>query len=217
MPRLTGSGPDDPFPYGSRRLPGPGAEISRQGPLDGDPQVNSIEQRAAEAAPVPVDLSFATAASPICRSGVAARTRVGRGHEHHLRREDCDVLAADDADVAILERLAQRLEARPGKLAQLVEEEDAEMGEGRLAGRGDSAAADEAGRGDRMVRRPERSLGHQPTGALTDRDTANPGGLDRLLRRQRREDRRQAAGKHRLACARWSIEQQVVTARSGDL
>ena len=67
------------------------------------------------------------------RAAEAARARVGGGDEHEARREDHDLLAADDRHVAVLERLAQRLEARAGELRELVEEEHAAVRERRLA------------------------------------------------------------------------------------
>ena len=67
------------------------------------------------------------------RAAEAARARVRGGDEHEAGREDHDLLAADDRHVAVLERLAQRLEARAGELGQLVEEEHAAVGERGLA------------------------------------------------------------------------------------
>ena len=68
-------------------------------------------------------------------------------------------LAAHDGDAAVLQRLAQRLQRRARELGQLVEEQDAVVGQARLAGRGHAAAADEADGGDQVVRRAERPLG----------------------------------------------------------
>ena len=56
----------------------------------------------------------------------------------------------------VLERLAQRLQHVLGELRQLVEEQDAQMGERDLAGVGRAAAADQPGYRDGVVRRPER-------------------------------------------------------------
>src|ERR1019366_9829582 len=59
----------------------------------------------------------------------AAGTRVGRGHEHELRWEDERALATHDRHAPVLQRLAQRLEARALELRELVEEKHAAMGE----------------------------------------------------------------------------------------
>ena len=87
-----------------------------------------------------------------------AWARVRRRHEHEARREDRGPLAADDRDAPVLQRLAQRLERCARELAELVEEEDAVVGEGGLARRRSAAAAHQAGRGDRVVWRAERAL-----------------------------------------------------------
>ena len=57
-----------------------------------------------------------------------------------------DLLAADDRHVAVLERLAQRLEARARELRELVEEEHAAVRERRLARLRRVGAADQARR-----------------------------------------------------------------------
>ena len=86
-----------------------------------------------------------------------ARARVRRGDEHEARRERHHLLAADDRHVAVLERLAQRLQARARELRQLVEEQDAVVRERRLARLRRVGAADQAGGRDRVVRRAERA------------------------------------------------------------
>ena len=151
------------------------------------------------------------------RAAEPARARVGGGDEHEARREDHHLLAADDRHVAVLERLAQRLEARAGELRQLVEEQHAAVGERRLAGLRRVGAADEPGRGDRVVRRAERARGDEPGRAAQAGDGLDPRDLDRLLGRERRQDRRQPPRDHRLAGARRALEEQVVPARGGDL
>jgi hypothetical protein len=47
-------------------------------------------------------------------------------------------------------------------------------------------------------------------------DAADAGHLDRLGPVQRREDARQPPREHRLPGARWTLHQEVVTARRGD-
>ena len=136
----------------------------------------------------------------------------------NARRERHHHLAADDRHVAVLERLAQRLQARAGELRQLVEEEHAVVRERGLA------------RLRRVRRRPRgrrpRSCGGASgTGARVARPDAPrrpaidwmPRHLDRLLRAERRQDRRQAAREHRLARAGRALQEQVVAAGRGDL
>ena len=126
---------------------------------------------------------------------VPARARVRRGDEHEAGREDHHLLAADDRHVAVLERLAQGLEARARELRELVEEQHAVMRERRLAGLGRAGAADEPRGRDGVVRRAERALGDEPAGAAQAGDRLDARDLDRLVRVQRREDRRAAGGR----------------------
>jgi hypothetical protein len=56
---------------------------------------------------------------------------------------------------SLFQRLAQRLQGIAAELGQLVEEEDAVVGEAHLPRAGNAAAADEAGVGDRVMRRAE--------------------------------------------------------------
>ena len=60
-----------------------------------------------------------------------------------------------DRDPARLQRRPQRLQGVAAELAELVEEEHAAVGQGRLSGPRRVAAADQAGRADRVVRRAE--------------------------------------------------------------
>src|ERR1051326_9123605 len=68
---------------------------------------------------------------------------------------------AGEGELAVFEGLAHDFEHFALELGQLVEEENAVMSEADLAGPGDRATADEAGIGDRVVRRAERASGDQ--------------------------------------------------------
>jgi len=118
--------------------------------------------------------------------------------------------------VAALEGLTQRLESGAGELAQLVEEEDATVRQRDLPWAGARAPADEARGRDRVVRRPKRPFGGDPSGADA-RDAVDAGDLDRLVERRRRKDAREAAGQHRLPHPGRPDHQQVVPAGRGDL
>ena len=118
--------------------------------------------------------------------------------------------------MARLERLAQRLERGPRELGELVEEENAVVGEGDLTRPRHVPAADQAGGRDRVVGSPERTLGRKPAVAKPDHalDTRD---LDRLFVRRRRQDPRHAPREHRLADARWADHEDVVAAGGRDL
>ena len=62
-----------------------------------------------------------------------------------------DIGGAGDGDMAVFERLAQDFEDVARELGELVEEEDAVVGEGDFARAGNGAAADEARVGDGVV------------------------------------------------------------------
>ena len=96
-------------------------------------QVDAVEQRPAEPPAVAREVGRRAAAAR--RSPHAAGARVRRRDEHEPRRERRRPLARARRDAAVLERLAQRLERRPRELGQLVEEQHAVVGEGRLARR----------------------------------------------------------------------------------
>ena len=112
----------------------------------------------------------------------------------------------------LLERLPERLERGARELRQLVEEEDAVVGEARLAGRRRHAAADQPRARDRVMRRPERPPGDQRLAAEQARDAVHSRRLQRLLERRRRQDRGHAAREHRLAAAGRPDHQHVMTA-----
>jgi hypothetical protein len=107
---------------------------------DGNQHVDAVEQRSRQPALVARQIGGRAAARLVAHP---AGARVRRGDEHEPRREDDDLLPTHDGHVPVLERLAQRLEARAHELRQLVEEEDAVVGECRLAGLRMRAAADE--------------------------------------------------------------------------
>src|SRR5215467_8954331 len=102
-----------------------------------------------------------------------------------------------DDDRTVLEWLAQGIEDPHGKLWQLVEEEDAEMGQAHLAGMRDAASPDEPGSRDRVMRRAEGSLAHEPMPGREQAHHAPHGGhLDGFLQGGRGKDAAEAAREH---------------------
>ena len=135
--------------------------------LDAHQDVDAVQQRAREAAAVAGEVRLASTCSacpprPHGHGFEAATSmkRVGK---------TIDLLAADDRHVAVLERLAQRLEARARELRELVEEQHAAVRERRLARLRRVGAADEPGGRDRVVRRAERPRGDQARAAAQAR------------------------------------------------
>ena len=120
--------------------------------------------------------------------------------------------------IAVLERLAQRLERRPHELGQLVEQQDAAVREARLAGpRAGPPPTIGRDRGT-VVRRAERRRDDErPAGRQQAGHRVDARDLERLVRRERRQDAGQPAREHRLARSRRAREQEVVTSSGGDL
>ena len=193
-------------------------QLDASRPRNSDDQVKAVEQRPREL--------VAKRGQPLGRAralgaGVAARAtraQVHRRDELEPRRVERLPGRPGDADDAVLERLAQRLERRPHELGQLVQEENATVREARLAGsRSRSAADDRSGRG-RVVWRAKRRLGDQrPAGVDEPRDGVDPRHLERLVGCERRQDAGEPPREHGLPCARRAREQEVVRSGGGDL
>src|SRR6476659_5920330 len=119
---------------------------------------------------------------------------------------------ARDKDLPVLDRLTQCFERGPLELGELVEQQHATMREARLARSEPRPTADDR-RGRRaVVRRAERRVADQRVLRINEaRDRVNARDLEGLFLLEWRQDPRQAASEHRLADARWTAEQHVVT------
>ena len=148
-----------------------------------------------------------------------ARAEVHRRDELEARREDHPARHPRNADVAVLERLPQRLERGALELGQLVEKEHAAVREARLAGPRHAAAA------ARSAPRPRPSGAARGTAGADERRFPAAGRRDRVDARhlerrvvvQRRQDPRQTPREHRLARAGRPGEEQVVPSGGSDL
>jgi hypothetical protein len=85
------------------------AEVVRAGTMKVNEQVDAIEQRTAQPAPVSGELCFAAAAS-VLLACVSARAGIGGGDQHEPGRVHLRALRAHDRHPPVLYRLAQRLE-----------------------------------------------------------------------------------------------------------
>ena len=120
--------------------------------------------------------------------------------------------------MAVLERLAQRLQRGALELGELVEEENTAMRQARLTGSEVRAAADDGGGGSAVVRRAERRpRDERPLAVHETGDGVDPRHLERGAGLERRQDSRQPAREHRLPRARWPAEEDVVPARCRQL
>jgi hypothetical protein len=147
-----------------------------------------------------------------------ARAEVHRPDELEAGREPHRSGRARDADLAVLEWLAERLEHGPLEFGQLVEEEDAAVREARLARPEPRAAADDR-RGRRaVVRGPERRVADQRVLRVDQsRDRVDPRHLERVLLLERRQDAGQPTREHRLPGAGRPAEEEVVPPGRRDL
>jgi hypothetical protein len=90
-------------------------------PVDLDVEVDAVEQRPGQPAGVAVQVIEAAAAGEAAVPQVPAGAGVRRGDQGEAGREADGGHGPRDRDLALLERLAQRLAGGPGELRQLVE------------------------------------------------------------------------------------------------
>ena len=201
---------------GSLRF-GAAHERERRDARHRDPQVDPVAQRPRYAPLVTLRDERRAAAGSIRAAGEPARARVHRRDQLEPRREDRRATDPRDRDPTLLHRLAERLEDVAPELGQLVEEQDALVGEGDLARR-------------HVAVRHRPSPHTRSCGAATG--TAGGGaarGSDPRPRPKRRpsppapRDRRAAAAardrprQQRLARPGRPDEQEAVAAGQGDL
>ena len=138
------------------------AEVGRGERRHLDVQVDPVEERPGDLPAVARHVARRARAGVPRVSAEAARARVHRADEEEAGREGARPGGARDGDDAVLERLAQRLERVAPELGQLVEEEDAEVGERELARARVGSAARERRRRRAVVRGAERALREEP-------------------------------------------------------
>ena len=136
--RLALPGGEDLLADGRRGREGRRGQHLLVGTLHVDEEVDAVEQRAAEP---PAVAGVVRSGAPARLVPAPARARVRGGDEHEAGREQRRALPAHDRHLPVLERLAQRLQRRPRELRQLVEEQDAVVGEARLPRAGMRPAA----------------------------------------------------------------------------
>ena len=209
---------EHPLTHRRRRLGRLARELCRPRPRDRHHEVEAVDQRARELVPEGREpLSRARAREPRVAPPTAG-AEVHRRDELEARREDASPLDAGDADDAVLERLAQRLERGPLKLDELIEEQHAAVGERRLAGARARSAADQGGHRRAVVRRPKgRRVDERPLRREEPGDRVDARDLEGRLVVEGREDSRQAAREHRLPGAGRAGEEEVVPAGRRDL
>jgi hypothetical protein len=104
---------------------------------------------------IPPNRALIAAAGPLFAAPPAAGAGIGGGYEHEIRGQATRVLSASDDDAAVFEDLAKGLSGASLELGQLVEKENAAVGQGNLAGDRGRPAAQESGQTGRVVGRSE--------------------------------------------------------------
>src|ERR1700739_2969968 len=179
--------------------------------------IDSVEQRTGDLGDIALD--HGRRAHALARFVVEISTGAGihGGREHEARRKAERHGGAGDGDVVVFERLAHDFEHVARKLRQFVEEEKSVVGQGNFAGTRDDAATNEAGVGDGVMGRAERTLRDEPGGGMEDSSNGvDLGCLKRLFKRKGSKDGGQALGEHGLAGARRPDHEDVVAAGSGN-
>ena len=180
--------------------------------------VDPVEQRPAEPAPVAVHVGRRAQADRGVPAQVAARAGVGGADELEAGRVAHRVAGPDHGHFVGLQRLAERLQQRRAELRRLVQEQDPAVGQRRFPRALHAAAADQPFQRRAVVRRAERRPRDQRRArAQGTGHRMHARHLQRLPAGQRRQDARQAPGRHGLATARRAEQQRVVAAGRGDL
>jgi len=97
------------------------AQVAERYGLHGHVYINAVDQRAADAIEVALDLRLAAFAGRARVGEVTAGAGVHGGDEHELGGEAYAAVAAGDGDATIFERLAQCFENSAGKLREFIE------------------------------------------------------------------------------------------------
>src|SRR5207245_6063445 len=111
------------------RAVGAGRQFLKRHARHFDVQIDAVEQRAADAADIALDLHRVALAGPARIAEVTARTRIHGRHQDKAGRESRGRKRAGNRDLAFLQWLAEHFEAAAIELRQLVEKEHAVVGE----------------------------------------------------------------------------------------
>ena len=181
-------------------------------------EIDPVAQGAGQAVVVARDVVDTAPAAVERLAGVAARAGVHGADQQEAGRELHRPQGPRNPHDPVLERFPQRLERAPVELHDLVEKQDAVVGQADFSGSRVAAPADERGVGRAVVRRAERTLRQQAGGRFEQPgDRMNGRRGDRFVERRSRQDAGQSPGEQGLAGAGRPDEQQVVAPGCRDL
>ena len=213
-----GPGGGDPTRHHCARLrPGRTDELGRGDPRHLYPQVDPVAERTGDTTGVALRDARRTAAAGVGTRGPATRTGVHRRHELEAGGQCQRPADPHDRDPAILERLTERLEDIPAEFRQLVQEQDAVVGPGDLAGRQPRSSADHPRVDDRVMRSTERARRTSSVNGPSPATDAMVVATRASASLERREQPGDRSSEHGLAGPRRTGEQQSVAAGQGDL
>ena len=132
-----------------------GPSVVRQGFVEFTEQIDAIEKRPRQPIPMTGNGRSGTTAVAPAASEPTTAAGVHGGEELKIRRPFPAPSPSNHTDPALLERLTQGIEDAVGEFRQLVEEQDAVMGQRRLTRLHTGAPANEPSSGDTVVRSPE--------------------------------------------------------------
>ena len=122
-----------------------------------------------------------------------------------------------DPDLSRFDRLPECFPDLRAEFGEFVEEKHAAVSEGDLARSWRDSSAEQTGRGDRRVRRPERPTAERAGPGRLPGRSVNARRVECLQCREVREHPGQALGEHRLSAPRRPHEEHRVAARRRDL
>src|SRR5579885_70092 len=182
-----------------------------------DVDIDAVEQRPGNFRDVALNHRRGTGALARRIVEEPARARVHRCGQHEAGGKRQRHGGTGDRHRSVFKWLAQHLQHVPRELGQLIEKEQAVVCQTHFARTRDSAAADQARVCYRVVRSTEwphayeaRARFEQPGHAV------DLGGLDGFVESERRQNRRDALGQHRLPSPRRADHQNVVAAGRSD-
>ena len=174
--------------------------------------VDAVEERARDLRLIFLGAFGGAAAGEARIVDMAAAAGVHGGDELEARGIGHMGMNARHHGAPALQRLTQGFQGGARELGQLIEKENAVMGERHLARLGALAAADERGQRGGMMRIAEGPVAHQPAARelarhrMDHRDLEGGGGIER------RQQAGQALRQHRFAGPRRADHQQIMPA-----
>ena len=196
------------------RIAGPRFDRDRK---HGDREVDPVEEGSGKLSREPVEERRGAPADLPGVARVAARARVGRRQQQEPAREPVPMSGSRDPDLSRLDRLPERLPDLGAEFGEFVEEKHTAVGEGDLARPGRVPSAQQTGRGDRRVRRPERPAEERAGPRRFPGSSVDARRVQDLRRREVGEDSGKALGEHRLSAPWGPHEEHRVAPRRRDL